>query len=324
MRRYLRVAALSVVLSGCSDRATGPTTAITALQPVEAKAGTRTPEVHIIYLVPAGSRVRRDYVQNLRDAAVNLQAWFSTALGTGETFTLANPTVAVYRTEHDASSYATTPAGTDPSLWFWYNATTDGFALTGGSFNDPDDVWIFYIDAAPACGQATGGAASVALLPANDLRGLAGEPTISPCTGAVEAYQGPCRWVGGLGHELGHALGLPHPAACEAGLPNCPTYALMWFGYTTYPDAYLTMDDRALLEESAFISDVKLTGKVPSCTSIGGSELSSASTAALAMTQRPALVRTESRPECASRVLAATTQAALHASTATLRSAVAR
>ena len=325
MRKSACGAALAVALFGCSDQATGPTPASTALRPVGEKTRTSTPKVHIVYLVPAGVRVQGDYVQNLRDAAVNLQAWYSTALGTGETFTLASPTVAVYQTEHEASWYATTPVvGTDQSLWFWFNATADGFAVTGGSFYDPDDIWIFYIDAAPACGQATGGAASVALLPANDLRGLAGEPTINTCTGAVEAYQGPCRWVGGLGHELGHALGLPHPAACEAGSPDCPTYALMWFGYTTYPNTYLTTADRALLEQSAFISEVKLPTKVPSCTSIGGSELSSASTAVLAMTQRTALGRGELRPTCAYRMLAATTQAALHASTATLRSAVAQ
>jgi hypothetical protein len=281
--------------------------------------------VHIVYLVPADGEVRRDYVQNLRDAAANLQAWYSTALGTGETFTLAKPTVAVYRTEHDATWYATNPvADADQSLWFWFNATADGFAMTGGRFNDPDDVWIFYIDAVPSCGQVTGGGARVALLPANDLRGLAGEPTINTCTGAVESYQGPCRWVGGLGHELGHALGLPHPAACESGSPDCPTYAIMWFGYTTYPDAYLTTDDRAFLQESVFISDVKLTGKVPSCTSIGGSDLSSASTAAFAMAQRSAVANADARPECSYRMLLATTRVAVNASTAALRSASTR
>jgi cold shock protein len=53
----------------------------------------------------------------------------------------------------------------------------DGFALTGGRFFDPENRWIFYLDADPACGQITGGTSGVALLPANDLRGSPGSRT---------------------------------------------------------------------------------------------------------------------------------------------------
>jgi hypothetical protein len=270
--RRLYAAAFAVGLSGCSDQVTGPPSTRDDLSPFAAKSGAHAPVVHIVYLVPADVRVRRDYVQNFRDAAVNLQTWYSDALGIGETFTLANPTVEVYRTDRTAAAYTTTPVpGADQSLWFWFNATEDGFAATGGAFNDEDDVWVFYIDALPGCGQVTGGAASVALLPANDLRGLAGEPTINPCTGQVEPTLGPCRWVGGLGHELGHALGLPHPAGCESGSPDCPSNALMWLGYLTYPNTFLTATDQAILGQSAFIDATKLPAKVPACESIGSS-----------------------------------------------------
>jgi hypothetical protein len=64
--------------------------------------------VHIIYLVPSDVGVRR-YVQNLRDAAVNLQAWYDDALGIGKTFTLAYPTVEVHRTERTAAAYTADP-----------------------------------------------------------------------------------------------------------------------------------------------------------------------------------------------------------------------
>ena len=310
MRRRLCAATLAITLVGCSDQATGPITTDASPSPAAAQGGAGTPEVHVVYLVPADVEVRGDYVQNLRAAITNLQAWYGSALGTGETFTLAHPTVLVYQTEHEASWYATNPLpGVDQSLWFWFNATTEGFAATGGSFSDPDDVWIFYIDAVPACGQATGGAASVALLPANDLRGLAGEPTIGTCTGEVEPDLGPCRWVGGLGHELGHALGLPHPAGCESGSPDCPIFALMWFGYLTYPDAYLTTSDRAILEESAFISAVKMTGKVPSCSSIGGSALSMSGATTFTTAPRAAVGRAASPAACAYRTLLATSRA---------------
>ena len=287
MRIRHGVAALAVVLLGCADNPTAPTTtaATASPQPLAAKRGAR-PKVHLIYLVPADVEVRRDHVQNLRDAALNLQAWFATALGTGETFILANPIVEIYQTEHDASWYRTNPAGDNQAFWFWFNATADGFAATGGQFYDTDDIWLFYIDAAPGCGQATGGAASVALLPANDLRGLAGEPTINTCTGAIEQGWGPCRWVGGLGHELGHALGLPHPAECESRSPECPTFTLMWLGYTSYPHTGFTTDDRALLAQSPFITETRLAGKAPICQSIGESALTSAGAPAFALTQR--------------------------------------
>jgi hypothetical protein len=63
---------------------------------------------------------------------------------------------------------------------------------------------------------------------------------------------GRCRWVGGLGHELGHAFFLPHPPGCDDGLPECDETALLWVGYATYPDAHLTKADIATLTTSPF------------------------------------------------------------------------
>lgn len=126
---------------------------------------------------------------------------------------------------------------------------------------------MFYIDSDPACGQLTGAAAGVAVLPANDLRGVAGEENIPLCAGQPADDAGVCRWVGGLGHELGHALGLPHPLACEDGNPSteCPSNTLMWLGYITYPDTFLLESDKVTLEESPFISSVHLRKSLPAC-----------------------------------------------------------
>lgn len=64
-----------------------------------------------------------------------------------------------------------------------------------------------------------------------------------------------CRWVGGMGHELGHTVGLPHPAACEPTYTSsCPNDALMWWGYTTYPTATFTSADLTTLNASPFIA----------------------------------------------------------------------
>lgn len=55
-------------------------------------------------------------------------------------------------TPHAADYYASNPAGDDHSLWYWNNALADGFTLTGGQFFDPENRWIFYLDADGACG----------------------------------------------------------------------------------------------------------------------------------------------------------------------------
>ena len=87
------------------------------------------------------------------------------------------------------------------------------------------------------------------------------EPAVSRCfqsttsAGLIGAEPEPVsRLIGGLGHELGHAFGLPHPPGCDAGSPACPTQALMWLGYITYPNAFLLPEDKSTLLASQFIA----------------------------------------------------------------------
>ena len=186
------------------------------------------PVVRVVYLVPADRVVRQDYVESLTAAIGHLQIWYRNAMGDGTTFSLHKPVVEVIQTSEVTSWYSTNPAG-DSIVWFFNNVVTDAFELTGGAFFDPNNIWVFYVDSDPACGQLVGATSGVAVLPANDLRGLAGEANVPPCAGQPPDTAGVCRWVGGLGHELGHALGLPHPPACADSDPNtiCPSNALM-------------------------------------------------------------------------------------------------
>jgi hypothetical protein len=227
------------------------------------------PVVRIVYLVPSDRAIRDDYARHLDSAISHLPIWLRNELGNKLSFSTNKKPVDVIQTSHTAAWYKENPAG-DFTVWFFNNVVADGFALAGAQFFDPNYIWVLYIDSDPACGQLTGAAAGVAVLPANDLRGLAGEENIPPCAGQPADTSDVCRWVGGLGHELGHALGLPHPLACEDGDPSttCPSDNLMWLGYITYPDTYLLESDKTILENSSFISPVHVRKSLPACTKL--------------------------------------------------------
>ena len=205
------------------------------------------PRVRINYLVPADRQPRDDYLSAIQNAAVHLQRFYAEQLS-GNSFLLHDPVVEVFGTSHNASFYSTNPAGEHQSHWFFNNVRNDAFAVTDGKFFDDRFTWIYYIDAPhdPATGGGAG-TSSVAVLPRQDLDGLLG------------AFNNACRWVGGLGHELGHALGLPHPDGCDAN-PNSrqDCRSLMFLGYPDYPDTFFTDEHRTILSDSLFIRPVEL------------------------------------------------------------------
>jgi hypothetical protein len=222
--------------------------------------------VRVVYLVPSDRSVNHEYVKRLEAAAEHVQRWTRDQMG-GTTFSLLKRVVEVVQLPQPAEYYSTTPNG-DYSLWFWNNVLRDGFDATGGTFFDPQNIWAFYIDSEPACEQAVGATSGVALLPAHDLRGLAGEPTTLTCGGPPPDYDtNVCRWVGGLGHALGHAFGLPHPPGCDDNdaATACPADTLMFLGYITYPNTYLLEEDKAALARTPFFSPVDLKGLARSC-----------------------------------------------------------
>ncbi len=142
-------------------------------------------QVHMIYLVPADKSFRADYQNAIANAISDLQSFYRNQLGNGYAFALHSPIIEVYQTPHPAAFYSTgnnsRPGG------FFESLLADGFALTGGGFNDPNNRWVFYIDADQICGQYIGGNAGVALLAANDFRGLTNHPTCrsAPATAQI-------------------------------------------------------------------------------------------------------------------------------------------
>jgi hypothetical protein len=82
-----------------------------------------------------------------------------------------------------------------------------------------------------------------------------------PVSECGESFDFPVgRYIGGLGHELGHTFGLPHPPGCDDGLPTCDENALMWAGYVSYPDTYLRDDEKQMLLKSPYFWRTTATG----------------------------------------------------------------
>lgn len=210
-------------------------------------------QVRVIYLVPSDKSIDVNYQNAIANAISSLQVFYRNQMGGGLAFSLHSPIVEIHQTSHPAAFYSTginaRPGG------FYESVLSDGFALTGGSFNDPNNRWIFFVDADPICGQYTGGTSGIALLPANDLRGLTNQATVPVCPGDPSGVIGVNRWIGGLGHELGHACNLPHPPGCDNGNCTGGQYAynsLMYIGYYYYPNTYLLDENKTLLLAGGF------------------------------------------------------------------------
>lgn len=228
-----------------------------------ARGGAGGGTIRLVYLVPSDREPNPLYIANLEQSLRHFQLWLRDRIPQRTSFLVHDPLVEVVKTAHPAAFYAANAVGADPDNDYWFNATSDALAAVGGSFGDPDDVWLFYLAADPACGQVTGTNSHVALFPENDLRGLAGIPRIPICPGGEDGY-GRCRWVGGMGLLLSFALGVPTPAACADADPTtaCPNELLFRLGYTTYPDATLSADQLDFFAGNAFVRGTGL----PECT----------------------------------------------------------
>jgi hypothetical protein len=193
----------------------------------------RGPAVHMVYLLPSDVAYDPLVALGMDRAIRNLQIWYQEELENGKTFSINFPVITVLHSTHPASYFAVSS---------WTRATDEVFTALGGMFYDQSAIWNIYL---PVATDGQGGSASVALLGENDVLGISGEDT----GGFTIA-----RWVGGLGHEMGHAFGLPHPPGCTGGDIAGDCSSLMYLGYLTYPNTFLAAADKEQLNQSPFFS----------------------------------------------------------------------
>lgn len=216
-------------------------------------------KVNVVYLLPSDKALNPLYFEALQRVASDIRLWFANQTWGSRTFRYAVPGVRVVNLPHSSSWYAKNPR---PKIFtqFWDNVLSDALPLTGGAFDDAENIWVYYIDADTDCGQCGGcGHSGILLVSANDLRGIANESSLyDPCKQAQVPPEPntPNRWIGGLGHELGHAFGLPHPPGCDSGEPQCDHKSLMWNGFRAYKNTYLRDAEKAILATSPFFNSV--------------------------------------------------------------------
>ncbi|TAE72459.1 MAG: hypothetical protein EAZ85_09605 [Bacteroidetes bacterium] len=197
--------------------------------------------VRFIYLVSKDRKFNPAYQKGIEMAAKDIQGWYKKQMN-GFTFKLNNPIVEVAYSNKAASFFYSNPNGENKDQWGYNNTFAECQRLLKIKYNDPNYIWVIYSDGPGNQGMGGGG---VCIMPEDDLLGLIGKHKEQPEIN---------RWIAGLGHEGGHAFGLPHPKDTKKDAD-----AIMWTGiYGKYPDkCYLTEEDKAILRKSPFFFDDK-------------------------------------------------------------------
>ncbi len=222
--------------------------------------------MRVLYLVPADKAHQQAYQNGLEASALHVQVWLRDQLGDHRSVTFASPAVVSKSSTRSSAWFAANAvSGIAQDGWFIANAREEA-KRAGARDDDPETVWLVYLDANPACGQ-NGSTVSghLAVYGANDLHGMAGQPTTPTCSGEKPQSPSVCRWYGGMVYWLVFSLGVPQPAACVNKQPDCPASTLMWAGLHSYPKTSLLESDKAILRKSPFVAPIVLYVNLPPC-----------------------------------------------------------
>lgn len=202
--------------------------------------------VRILYVSPRDRPFRPVFSEGISKAILDVQSWFRNQLE-GLTFQLYSATPEWCGMPLDSHYYSRGHA---------WKKVMDGVQHCFPVAWNSDSVWVLYVDVDESCEEPHElgrGGSGIVMVPAWDLRGLANPGAYYTCDKGP--YKGPIgRWYGGLTHEIAHAVGVPHPPGCDAGLATCDSNAMMWWGYVEYPDTYLRVDEKEILMRSPFFT----------------------------------------------------------------------
>ena len=206
-------------------------------------ADQQTGTVRMLYVVPSDRDFRDEHSEAINRAMTDLQVWYRGQLG-GATFTLHAAQPERCQTRQPDAHYFQGP---------WDKLLQDVQHCFSVADGRPDDVWVIFADVGTHCDDhysIGGGTPGLAIVARDALEGLMGtrlDDSVA-CGGPWDDTVN--RWIGVLGHELGHALTLLHPPGCDDSDPACDTRALMWQGPAYYPDTHLRAEEKQVLLRS--------------------------------------------------------------------------
>ena len=211
--------------------------------------------VRVLYLAPADRDFRADFASSIAAAGASVLRWYREQLD-GNTFALYRPTAERCRLPEDSDYYSHGDVWEKVLRGVQSCAPVRDIGASGGDINAAQFVWVLYVDVTERLNcdephELGRGGLGLTMLPREDLELMVQPATLEYCDGTF--YRGVQSVYGGLAHELGHVFGLPHPPGCEEESPSCDTQALMWDGYSYYPNTYLRDDEKAVLLELPFI-----------------------------------------------------------------------